>query len=139
MIDSNCTELAISGIRNSVGAIACAGTAKRNREPYKYAKKLLDPPNKSKAAFGKKEADAHFQKTYHHEGREGKYEPPEGLSRPKLPKLPFRTKFATEKKFEECLRKKSDGSAPGLNGISYLVYKRCPPVVKKFFLLLSLI
>ena len=40
------------------------------RDRYGYAKKLLDPPNKRKATFGKDAADSHFQKTYHHEARE---------------------------------------------------------------------
>jgi hypothetical protein len=109
------------------------------REPYRFAKNMLDPPNKCKATFGKKEADDHFQKTYHHEGREEKYEPPEGLPRPGLPGKQFRCTFATEKEFQDCLRKKSNGSAPGLNGVSYLVYKRCPRLAKKLYLLLSLI
>ena len=106
-------------------------------DPNAFAKKLLNPPVEAKAAFAKEVADDYFKKTYSDPNRSFCYTPPPDLPRPKLPEHPFDTKFATFEEFSRICRKKSNGSAPGPNGIPYLLYKCCPKVRKVLWSLLN--
>ena len=59
------------------------------------------------------------------------------MPRPARPKHSFDIKFATLEEFSEICRKKSNSSAPGLNGIPYLLYKRCDQVRRLLWTLLQ--
>ena len=95
----------------------------------------MDPSNKSKMNFGKKEADEHSQKTYRYEERGKEFIPPKGMPRKEKPKFAFNLKFPSWDEFYRALWKKSNGSSPGLNGNGYLIYKRCKGITRKLFLL----
>jgi hypothetical protein len=108
---------------------------KFQKDPYEYGKKLLDPPNKAKIAFGKAEADKHFKKTYSDENRSEEFKAFDGLPRKPPPEVAFNMAFPSKKQFAQSLWKKSNGSSPGFNGISYPIYKRCPKIREKLYLL----
>ena len=83
--------------------------------------------------FSKESADMFFKATYEHESRSSGYEPFEGLPRPAKPKHSFDCSIPTLDEFDDVCAKKSNGSAAGLNGNQYLVYKRCPEVRRFLF------
>jgi len=98
------------------------------RDPHRFAKRLLSPPVTGKPSFTKATADDYFREAYSDCDRSYSYQPPFDMPRPARPKHAFDIKFATLEEFSEICRQKSNGSAPGLNGIPYLLYKRCDQV-----------
>ena len=94
-------------------------------DPHKYAKNLLNPPNELKPAFDKKTADDYFKHTYQDAARDFHYQPPAGVPRPELPSHAFNLDFFGFDAFSAMCWKKSNGSAPSVNGVPYLIYKRC--------------
>ena len=106
------------------------------QDPHKYAKRLLSPPVTGKPAFPKVLADTYFSETYSDSNRAHWYMPPFDVPRPADPLHPFDENFASFEEFSDICQKKSNGSAPGLNGIPYLMYKRCNQVRKLLWRLL---
>jgi len=98
------------------------------QDPNQYAKRLLAPAVKAKVAFSKEVADSYFNNTYRDSKRSYCYQPPLQVPRPAAPESPFPVDFVSFEEFSEICWKKSNGSAPGPNGIPYLLYKRCPQV-----------
>ena len=103
------------------------------QDPHRFAKELLTPPNQGKPTFNQDVADEYFPKTYTDQNRSFEYAPPPGLPQPPLPQHAFNARFPSFEEFSEICWKKSNGSAPGLNGIPYLLYKRCPQTRRKLF------
>ena len=68
----------------------------------------------------------YFLKTYSDSDRSFKYSPPPNLPTPPLRTVAFDTSAPSFADFSRRCWKKSSGSAPGMNGIPYLVYKMCP-------------
>lgn len=77
-----------------------------------------------KPGFSKEVADEYFVKTYSDSDRSFKYSPPRNLPRPPPPKIAFDASTPSFDDFSGICWKKSSGSAPGMNGIPYLV-TRC--------------
>ena len=97
-------------------------------DPHLFAKKLLNPPITGKPAVSKEVADLYFKETYHDSDRSFAYVPMADFPRPPPPIHAFDVEFATFDEFSEIVRSRSNGSAPGLNGIPYLLYKQCTEV-----------
>ncbi|CAM9984724.1 unnamed protein product, partial [Heterosigma akashiwo] len=96
---------------------------------WKCSKKILDgEPKTSGVGFSKEECEKFFRDQYSDPGRARVYEPPPGLPRPPPPTVPFNTNPPSWSVWSAVVRKKRNGSAPGINGISYKVYKFCPGV-----------
>ena len=83
--------------------------------------------------FSCQTANKFFKETYSDPERKYAYQPPTGLPKPKKPKKPFDSKAPTWKHFSRVCWKKSNKSAAGFNGISFLVYKRCPGLRRIFW------
>ena len=67
-----------------------------------------------------------FKKTYADNISCVTYEHPPNLKRPAYPFCPFKTNPPTKEEISVSLKDERNGSAPGLNGIPYLVYKKVP-------------
>jgi hypothetical protein len=95
-----------------------------------YAAGLFKPRSDKQPTFDKAAADEYFTNTYWDKTRGKAYtEPPPGLQRPPPPTVPFDDSVPTEEDIRKCIHRKPNRSAPGLNGITYVVYKRCPSVL----------
>jgi hypothetical protein len=110
--------------------------ARFRKNPFDYSKKIFDPPNQGKPLFSKATADAYFQKAYSDSDRKHQYEAPQA-PRPPNPTVPFNLSCPTFEIFSTICWKKSNKSAPGFNGVSFLVYKRCPEVRKRLWLIVK--
>lgn len=106
------------------------------RDPHAYAKRLLNPPVTGKPAFSKEVANEYFRTTYHDSNRSFVYKPVD-VPRPPLPTHSFDLHFANFDEFSKICRSRSNGSAPGLNGIPYLLYKQCTEVRRWLWKILS--
>ena len=95
------------------------------KDPHRFATDLLNPPTTGKPTFSKSDADSFFQKTYSDSKRDFVYTPPP-MKRPDFPKHVFNSSPPSFKELSDICWKKSNGSAPGFNGNSFLIYKKCP-------------
>jgi hypothetical protein len=97
------------------------------KDPNKFAAKLF---NKSSASgspeFTASEAQEYFIKTYRDEDRSYSYSAPPELPRPKLPCHLFSLRCPTASEIIRSIRKKRNGASPGLNGLPYVPFKKCP-------------
>jgi hypothetical protein len=102
-------------------------------DPYGYTKNLFNPSVVAgEPAFSKEEAENYFAPLYRDTGRDHKYVPIEGMKRPELPQQLFDMTPPSVKEMHQSAKKKKNGAAAGINGIPYVIYKRCPIIM--FFL-----
>jgi hypothetical protein len=95
-----------------------------------FAKNLFkEKQARGDPTFSKEEAEEYFFRTYADEDRAHCYEPLKGMVRPELPSQLFATKAPTLSELRRSALRKSNRATPGVNGIPYIVYKRCPSVL----------
>jgi hypothetical protein len=103
---------------------------KFRKDPWGYAKDLFNPPSAGEPDFGVEEATEYFANLYSHKGRSGVFEALPEWARPALPTFQFDLKDPTLKDMQEAVRGKRNKNAPGINAITFLVYKKCPELLK---------
>ena len=96
--------------------------------PFQFARTLFEQPKSGTLTVERDVLEEHLTKTY------SKPEDPTplnipGLVRPKGPTKPFNDKQPTLEEIKKVVKKARAKSAPGPNGIPYLLYKRCPKVL----------
>ena len=99
-------------------------------QPYQFARQLLSPKPQGDLQSSKEEVEQHLRETH--------CDPELGKEREELNDLiqyedgdvEFNDNPPTYKEFAMKLRKTRSKSAPGPNGVPYLVYKRCPGVAR---------
>jgi hypothetical protein len=102
-----------------------------NRDRVKYAKKLFSDQRKSSSpTFSKEQGQTYFSNLYHDEERSADFTPLEGMTRPPLPDHAFEVRPPTLREFRASIRGKRNGATPGLNALTYLIYKKCPSILK---------
>ena len=98
-------------------------------DPHKYAKTLLDDQAKQGAPeLNKESANEYFRTTYCDTKRQHRYNPLRGIPKADAPRHQFEAKTPSLTELENVILKKRNKSAPGINAISYLVYKKCRKV-----------
>ena len=117
----------------SEAAVAAATRFKKN--PYTFGRDLLrdEDAQRGEPTFTQADAEAHFTKTYADVDRDQPFSDLPGLDHVAPPSQPFDVSPLTRSEFNAVLKSKSNGSAPGMNGIPYLVYKRCPHAADQLF------
>ena len=101
------------------------------KDRVKYAKKLFSGQRKSGApTFSKEQGEAYFSNLYHDENRSFDFSPLEGMKRPPKPSCSFNVRPPTLQEFRSAMRSKRNGAAPGLNALTYLIYKKCPSILR---------
>ena len=87
-------------------------------------------------AFTAESAQQYFQKTYRDEKRNHTYVPLPEFERPLLPEHIFSLRYPTESELNRSIKRKRNGAAPGMNGLTYVPYKKCTAIMQ-FVLKLS--
>lgn len=108
------------------------------KDPYQFAKNLLNPPSPTAGPqFSKEQAYAYFTSTYNDPQRDLRFELPPQLApfRPPEPAVPFDLTPPALAQFRSVLNKKKNGAAPGPDGVPYVVYKRCRFLAEKLHLI----
>eukprot|EP01116_Phalansterium_solitarium_P012518 TRINITY_DN288_c0_g1_i4.p1 TRINITY_DN288_c0_g1~~TRINITY_DN288_c0_g1_i4.p1 ORF type:complete len:1252 (-),score=337.45 TRINITY_DN288_c0_g1_i4:506-4261(-) len=98
---------------------------KFKQNPHEYAAGVFRPKSDKKPTFTKAAADAFFSSTYEDKHRSRPYDAPPGLPRPAAPRLAFNQRPPSDDEIVEIIRRKPNRSAPGLSGITYVIFKRC--------------
>lgn len=97
--------------------------AEFDRDKFGYSKRKLNP-QAGKLTFSLEEAEAHFKQTYEDKARDIKY----SAFRPEVLTSIASGKVTPPSRgdIDRILKKTRNKSAPGPNGIPYVVYKNCP-------------
>ena len=105
-------------------------TASFRKDPNKFAENLFKTPgNSGNPTFSVEEAEAFFPKTYSDPDRSCEYSPLGSQPRPELPRELFQMDPPTAKEIHRSARKKRNGAAPGLNALTYVLFKKCPALL----------
>ena len=108
-------------------------------DSHRYATNLFQPKTNKSPTFDKATADEFFRTTYQDTKREQPYTtPPPGLQRPPPPTHQFNVEFPSVYEVEQAIWKKPNRSSPGINGIPYVVYKRCPELRSRLIKIVQL-
>ena len=104
------------------------------KDPFRAVKEIIDPSPVGELVCTKEDLDQHLEETYEDAQRDVPLGLLEGLpERAPEPTVAFNTRMITWKEHEAIIRKARSKSAPGNNGIPYVVYKRCPKISKNLW------
>ena len=95
-----------------------------NKNPHRFSQRLFKEQTKIEPEFDEEICESHFRKTYADENRNYTYKGPRGLKRPPEPKRPYGTVTPSRATFDRILKRRPNKSAPGPNGLPYIVYKK---------------
>ena len=87
-------------------------------------------------SFSEKDAESYFSEIYKDTARDRDFQATPDMKRPPNPTASVSSKPPTWQEIQSILKKTRNKSAPGPNGVPYLVYKKCPRVFKHVFKLL---
>jgi hypothetical protein len=124
----NRLRIAVSKLKTARKAVAEQRSFKRDL--HGYAGKLFKNTKNAAPTFSKETATKYFSETYRDEERGDFFHPPPGLDRPPLPEVIFQEHCPSLKELCRSVRKKSNGAAAGLNGLSYVPYKKCSSIMR---------
>ena len=96
--------------------------------PFQFARALFEQPKSGTLEVEKDVLEKHLEETYS-KPRETPLNIP-GLVQPERPTKAFNDKPPTLEEMRKVVEKARAKSAPGPNGIPYLLYKKCPKVLE---------
>ena len=99
------------------------------KNPYAFAKKLFTEAKSGSLDVPQEELEAHLTRTYSDPMQGTPLPAMDGIPQPEEPEFPFKVGGYRLTEVRDFVRKARAGSAPGLNGISYKLYKNCPNVL----------
>ena len=108
-------------------------------QPYQFARSLLAPKPKGDLQSTKEEVEQHLKEAHCDPDHGKEREDLEDLLQYEPSEMEFDDNPPAYKEFANKLRKTRSKSAPGPNGVPYLVYKRCPGVAKLLWSYLRLL
>jgi len=128
-------KLRLTEVEHEERKVAAAAEDRFRKNPYKFGRELLreESAQHAEPSFTQADAEAHFTKTYADADRDKPFPDLPGLERVAPPACAFDTSRLTRAEFDAVLKSKSNASAPGMNGIPYLVYKRCSHAADQLF------
>ena len=101
--------------------------------PFCFGKSLLDPPKSGTLRATKQELDEHFRLAFKDPLSDSELPERTDFPEVQLPKVAFDGGEIKMNEVSQFLKKTRNKSAPGPNGIPYLLYKRCPGVQKLLY------
>ena len=108
-------------------------TTKFRADPFKYGKQIFRPKSTVQPEFDKDTATKFFAEAYADKQREHEFEHFEDLPPPPTLSFTVKTSPPSFESFEAVLRSRRNSSAPGPNGISNVIWKRCPTLQRRLF------
>lgn len=107
--------------------------------PFGFTKKLLGQKRSGHLTCSKEEINAYLHDTYSDAAREEDLGECRHLINPPAPTTDFNTKVPSWKEIQTVVKAARTSSAPGPNGVPYLVYKRCPKLLHRLWKILRVI
>ena len=112
-------------VRDSKKAVKCL-----RKDPNDFARKLFHGATPAEGpAFSAKVAEAFFPKAYRDEVRSHSYVPLDGQPRPVQPSIPFNMEPPSWQEITRSVRRKRNGASPGLDALTYVLFKKCPAIL----------
>jgi hypothetical protein len=105
-----------------------------DKDPFLFGRKLFEKKSVGEPQFSAEQAFNFFASNYRDEKRGTTYSKMESMISPNLPSFLISELCPSLTELRASARQKRNAAAPGLNGLSYVLYKRCPcvlPVVHK--------
>ena len=122
-------------VRDSKKAVKCF-----RKDPNDFARKLFNGATPAEGpAFSAKVAEAFFPKAYRDEVRSHSYVPLDGQPRPVQPSIPFNMEPPSWQEITRSVRRKRNGASPGLDALTYVLFKKCPAILSLASRLFSMI
>ena len=106
------------------------------QNPFKFVKGIFQEKRSRTLECTKAEMENHLKKTYSDEGRETALPEMSGIPKPSAPGIPYDTGDIKMREVEEFLKKARSKSSPGQDGVPCKVYKKCPKLANRLFLIL---
>ena len=99
-------------------------------QPFEFAREVISPRPKGDIKSSKQDTEEHLKKAHGDSVSKKDKDTPENLHQYEEPTVNFDDSLPTWREFSEQLKKTRNKSAPGPNGVPYLVYKRCPGLAR---------
>ena len=99
-------------------------------QPFDFTREVISPRPKGGIKSSKEETEEHLRKAHENTGSKEDMDDPEDLHQYEEPGIDFDDSLPSWKEFNDQLKKTRNKSAPGPNGVPYLVYKRCPGLAR---------
>ena len=99
--------------------------------PYSFTKKLFMESKSGKLDVPKEELENHSRITYLYDLNSIPIPPLRDIPKPQEPMVMLNDSGIKLKEVQDFIHKAHEGNAPGMNGISYKLYKNCPCVLSK--------
>ena len=96
--------------------------------PFQFARELFEQPKSGTLDIEKDLLEQHLKETYSKPKRDTPLTIP-GLVNPERPTVAFNDTPPTLEEMKKMVQKARAKSAPGPNGVPYLLYKKCPKVL----------
>ena len=106
---------------------------------YKFASSVLEGKRSGKLDKPREEVENYLRETHSDESRNQTLESNSRIEVIPPPDKPLDTKEPTLKEVKEVVKKARSGSAPGPNGVTYKVYKKCPKLLNRLWKLMKVI
>ena len=106
-------------------------------QPFEFSRKIISPKPSGNLQSTKQEVEEHIKKAHDDPLREEERKVQEDLWEYEKPEGDFNNKPPTWAEFRKHLWKTRSKSAPGPNGVPYIIYKRCPGVARQLWLYLK--
>ena len=101
------------------------------RQPFEFSREVIAPKPKGKMSSTKEETESYLKEAHSSPGKERESE--EEFHQYGPPRTEFDDSLPTWKEFNDRIQKARNKSAPGPNGVPYLVYKKCPGLARLLF------
>ena len=98
--------------------------------PYDFARSVIAPKPKGNLKSSKEEVETHLRTAHERVKEEESRENTVDMYEYSEPEVEFDDEPPSWNEFNKRLRKTRNKSAPGPNGVPYIVYKKCPGVAK---------
>lgn len=106
------------------------------QDPYKYTKGLFTESKSGRLECTREELEEHLKDTYSDKTKEAELPDMKGFRRPTAPGAQFDMSDIKKKEVDDFVKKARAKSKPGNDGITYKVYKQCPKLRMRLFLLI---
>ena len=104
--------------------------------PYGFARKLFEEGKSGVLKVEREAVESHLKRTYSDPLREEPLPHMSGLKQPTSPGFPLEMGDIKWSEVDAVIRKARVRSAPGINGVSYKVLKKCPSAARTLWMLL---
>ena len=106
------------------------------KNPYRFVKGLFTKEKSGSLKIARAELEEYLRSTYMDADREERRDIPADMPPLPKPQLPFVTGPPKWSEVERAIKKARAGSAPGPNGVPYLVYKNAPGAARFLYRLM---